>query len=174
MFYSNLIYINKKSCNWPCGKSSSCPQDARTASLAPHSTVHFRLTRLKTLSFKSYEHWSHALYALEGSGRAALGAQLSPHRSDVFCEGLFLVLKLSPHMRCQPPASRTALHKSRRHVRPTDSGRAWLRRRPIDPLTSLAAARPPCACLAPPTPPASHTCGCKCFATYTLLFHRSC
>ncbi|KPI99547.1 hypothetical protein RR46_03912 [Papilio xuthus] len=127
----------------------------------------------KTLSFKSHEHWSYALYALEGSGRAALSAQLSPHRSDVFCEGLFLVLKLSPHMRCQPPASRAALHKSRRHVRPTDSGRAWLRRRPIDSLTSLAAARPPCACPAPPTQPTSHARDCFYYASYTLLFQSS-
>ncbi|KPJ20166.1 hypothetical protein RR48_02424 [Papilio machaon] len=127
----------------------------------------------KTLSFKSHEHWSYALYALEGSGRAALNAQLSPHRSDVFCEGLFLVLKLSPHMRCQPPTSRAALHKSRRHVRPTDSGRAWLRRHPIDPLTSLAIARPPCACPAPPTRPASLAPGCFYYAIYTLLFYSS-
>ncbi|CAB3226837.1 unnamed protein product [Arctia plantaginis] len=42
-------------------------------------------------------------------GLSAAG-QLSPHRREVFCEGLFLVLKLSPHMggghgscTCGPP-----------------------------------------------------------------------
>lgn len=32
--------------------------------------------------------------------------QLSPHRREVFCEGLFLVLKLSPHMSARTPAHR--------------------------------------------------------------------
>lgn len=32
--------------------------------------------------------------------------QLSPHRREVFCEGLFLVLKLSPHMSARAPHHR--------------------------------------------------------------------
>lgn len=38
--------------------------------------------------------------AREGGRRRESSAarQLSPHRREVFCEGLFLVLKLSPHM----------------------------------------------------------------------------
>lgn len=32
--------------------------------------------------------------------------QLSPHRREVFCEGLFRVLKLSPHMSARAPHHR--------------------------------------------------------------------
>lgn len=42
------------------------------------------------------------------------GGQLSPHRREVFCEGLFLVLKLSPHM----GGCRTWIHVACPYVAP--------------------------------------------------------
>lgn len=51
---------------------------------------------------------------------ASAAGQLSPHRREVFCEGLFLVLKLSPHMGAQ---TRVHRHQARYITR---SGRVQL------------------------------------------------
>lgn len=94
-----------------------------------------------------------------GSRPSAVG-QLSPHRREVFCEGLFLVLKLSPHMGAQT----WVLRHQARYITRSDGvqvtcrvrGPGW-HWRAIDPLTSLVASRPRRACAAPPThPPPPH------------------
>lgn len=78
--------------------------------------IHHKIYNLNTLSLC---HSLSIAYVDVPDGAQTLGlVQLSPHRREVFCEGLFLVLKLNPHMSARVPLLQTwktmscaALHK---------------------------------------------------------------